>query len=549
MRLLYPEFIFLMLIPSLILLYLILTNKNEIERIFKPEIFEKLKIDASVSKKAKIAILFMALFFMIVAISRPVIKNGYEEYQKNSDTVVIALDISRSMLAEDVYPNRLEFSKNKILRLLDMLKGDEVAVVAFSKDSFLVSPPTSDIKALKYLVSRLDTKSITSEGTDFVTAIETINSLLVDKNEKKAVIFTDGGDQEEFSKELELCEKAGLKIWIDLVGSFKGVPIKSDNGLLKDKDGKIVITRANRLIEKIAQKSGGGLFISGYSKDDIVKIYNETFKNGAGGGKTVKVPKMQELYYYPLGIALFLLFTAFFSFPSKKVSIVLFLSLFSAGLESKAGILDFDYIKRAKESYERKDFEKSIKYFKKIAESKHSAQSLYDLANACYKAKKYDEAIRYYNMVETKDLELERFKLYNLGNCYFQKGDFPKAIYFYEKSLQIKDDEDARYNLMLAKKMMEKHKKSKKENKKSAKEQKKRKSFETKNSEKKKKEEKKSMQKRNRSKKNSDGFENTAILSGMEEKKWIEEIQKNQMPALLYPLKSGKKEKSDEKPW
>jgi len=140
--------------------------------------------------------------------------------------------------------------------------------------------------------------------------------------------------------------------------------------------------------------------------------------------------------------------------------------LIAANLQLHAGLTDFKIIKEAKDAYKRGNYKEAAKNFAKVVDIKHSAQSYYDLANALYKEGKYKEAIKYYDKVQTQDKALEFRKLHNLGNSYFKLRKYKKAIQMYEKALKIKEDEDTRYNLELAKKMLQKRKKQNQKNQK-----------------------------------------------------------------------------------
>jgi len=552
MKILNFEYIYFMLIPSLVLLYLIITNKSEIERIFEKDILNRLKINMGLEKNLKIFLLFFALFLMIFAISRPVIQKGVVEVTTKKGSLVIALDISKSMLAKDIYPNRLIFSKQKILNLLNEIKEAEIGVVAFAKEAFIVSPLTSDFDTLKFLLKNLDISYITLQGTNFLAALEVSNSLFEKKEDKNLLIITDGGDQKDFSKEIEFAKKNKIKIFVLGVGSQKGAPIEIDGGFLKDKNQNIVITKLNENIQYLAKESKGEFVRAKISNEDIEKIVS--LLNFKKSQKKEKIVDQIELAPYFMGVALFLLSIVFFSIPSKsdfKKIFLISVLVFSTN-SLKAFILDFKDIKKAKEYYEKKDYKKAINYFEKVAKSKKSAQSFYDLANAYYKAKKYKEAIKYYNLVQTPNKELERYKLHNLGNSYFMLKDYKKAIEFYEKALKIKYDPDTKYNLELAKKMLKKsqNKKSGNKKKKDQKEDKKGKQGKSGQQDSKKEKSKKGKKSKKSSKKTKSSKKIKNIpISDKEEKKWIKKIEKKAPKTVIYKIPLKHKGIKVEKPW
>lgn len=455
MKILYPEFIFLMLIPSFLLLYLVVTNKSFLERVFDENVLKKIKIDRGLDKKTKIVFLFLALFLMILALSRPVIEKGEVEVEVKN-FVVIALDISKSMLADDVYPNRLKFAKKKIETFIKESKNLDISLIAFSKESFLVSPLSSDKETLLFLLNHLDTMSIDMQGTNFLSALNLANRLLRDEKNKTVIFFTDGGDKRDFSKEIEFANKNALKVFIVAIGTKKGSLIPTQKGFLKDKNQNLVVTRVNENIKDLALKTGGEFIQATPGKEDIKKILKK-LQSGKKNVEKNKIILTLELYTYILFVAFIFLFFTFFSLSSKKG--IFFILFLIGSLNLKAGILDFQDIKKAKELYKRGNYEAALQYFKKIADSKKSSQAFYDLANAYYKIKRYKEAIKYYNLVETPNKKLKFYTLYNLGNSYFMLKNYKKAVEFYKKALALEDDKDCRYNLELALKMLRKNQK------------------------------------------------------------------------------------------
>ncbi len=414
MKILYLEFIYLMLFPSFVLLYLVVTNKSEVERLFSKEVFEKIKIDRGIDKKTKTVFLFLALFLMIFALSRPLIEKEKIKVVDKKSPIVIALDVSKSML-NDKNSNRLIFAIKKIKEFIKKSKNLTISLILFSNRAYLVSPLTSDKETILFLLDNLDIKTLPMKEANFLSALKAADSLMSGFKEKNLLLFTNGGDKKDFSKEIEFAKKSGLRVYV--VGLKK--------------------TRLNENIKKLAINTNGKFI----KKDD------DFFIKSQQGDKEVTITT--ELYPYILLVAFFFMFITFFSFPSKKAYSILFLMIFLS-INTKAGILDFQDIKRAKESYKAGDFQKAVEYFEKVAKSKKNAQSFYDLANAYYKAKKYKKAIKYYNLVETPNKRLKFYTLYNLGNSYFMLKNYKKAVELYKKALKIKEDEDAKYNLNLA---------------------------------------------------------------------------------------------------
>ncbi|BAF69518.1 VWA domain-containing protein [Nitratiruptor sp. SB155-2] len=549
MKFLSFEFIPLMLLPSIVLLYLVLTNKSMVERIFEESVLSKLRIDQGLSKKMRLTLLFMALFAMILAMARPVYQKGVVQVESLSANVGIALDISNSMKATDYYPDRLQFAKKKIEEFIKASKNLNIALLAFADEAYIVSPPSSDKEALLYMLKHLDTESLALQGTNFLAALMSADMLLGKEGQKSVVLFTDGGNKEDFSKEIAFAKKRGIQVHIIGIGTQKGAPIPTKNGYMQDAKGNIVITKLNVHIAELATKTGGIFIQASYGNQDIQKILAH-LESLAKTHHIEKIVDQVEFYPYLLALAFLFLFMAFFTIPSKQMTL---LAVLMIGLKLHAGLTDFKLIKQAKEAYDRGAYEVAAQKFKEIAEVKGSAQSYFDAGNALYKAKKYKEAFQYYAKVQTEDKELEFRKLHNMGNCYFQLQNYQKAIEMYEKALKLKNDPDTKYNLELAKKMLQKKRKQqnkkndqKQQNQKKSPQQKKSKNKQNSKQEK----NQKNQKSQNKQKQKSKQMRKNVPISDREEKKWIKQIEKNPLKTFLYkaPLKI-KKEGTDENPW
>jgi Ca-activated chloride channel family protein len=234
MRFVDMEFLVLMLPLSLVLLYLVLTNKSMVERIFDPQVLRRIKLEQGMDRRLRLLSLFIALFFMIVALARPVYEKGVVEVESRRADLVIALNVSRSMQARDLYPNRLEFAKKKIEDLIEASQNLAIGLVAFAKDAFIVSPITSDKETLRYMLRHLDTKALAMPGTNIAAALQSAKLLFGPKRPKNVLLVTDGGDEQDFSELAEYAKSEGFRIFVLGVGSQKGAPIPEGRGYVKD---------------------------------------------------------------------------------------------------------------------------------------------------------------------------------------------------------------------------------------------------------------------------------------------------------------------------
>ena len=595
MSFLHPEFLYYMLPPFLILFAFLLTQKERQEEFFSQEVMDKLRVHVNtLTLKARNAIFFLVGFLIIIALSQPVIEEGKVQIKAKSADVMIALDISDSMLAEDIYPNRLEAAKRKALAFLQEAKDERIGVVAYAKNSYLVSPLSFDKASVSFLLEQLDTTSITEQGSDFLSVIEAVEKIQKDDAKKILLILSDGGDKSDFSEEIALAKKSGITIFVLAIATNQGAPIKRDDGTFIKYNDEIIISKLNENIASLATKTGGVYIEATTSQEDIKRMIQEIERVSEKKElKSQEIQRSKPLFYYPLSLALFLLLIAMSSLGRKNslhVSVLALLALFSHQ-DTQAGILDFMDLKKAKEAYENSNFEESAKLYDEYAKESKNPQSYYNSANAYYKGQKYKEAIEAYKRA-TFDDELQRAKnLSNLGNAYAKDGDLQKAIESYKESLKIEDDKDTRENLEEVEKFLKEQKneqdnqqdkeedkedkqKQNKEQKEQDKEQNKEEKKDDKESSKKEKDsdkeqkeddkktkeqqEKESQKSKSQDDKKDDkedkgshvNEKKASDMSDAEEQKWINQLKQNSS-SYLYRLNDNdeKRISKDEKPW
>jgi len=467
MTFLHPEFLYYMLPPLIVLFGLLLTQKEHFAAFFSQDIMERLRADTdSLTLKARNALFFLTGFLIIVALAQPAIKEGLVEVKAKSADIMIAIDISDSMLAADIYPNRLEAAKSKVLTLLDEAPNERIGIVAFAKNSYLVSPLSFDTAAVAFLLRKLDTSSITEKGTDLLSVLNVAAKAQKDKDKRYLLILSDGGDKDDFSKEINIAKKNNITVFVLGVATKKGSPIKLADGTLVKHNGEIIVSKLNENIADLATKTGGVYIQSTTSSDDIKRMFQEIGKvSDEKELKSQEIQRHKPLFYYPLSIALIILLIATSSLGRvKNTASALFISfaLFNAS-HAEAGIFDFMDIKKAKEAYESGDYTEAAKLYGEYAQSSQNPQSYYNAANAYYKDKKYKEAIESYKKADFEDEALKAKNLSNLGNAYAKDGALQEALEAYESSLEIADDKETRENLEEVKKLIDEQKSDPKE--------------------------------------------------------------------------------------
>ena len=314
-----PEFLLLLLL--LLPFALMLFRKGEsLSHYFDAEILKKLQLsDSFLSPAVKNSFLLLSSALMIVSLSRPYIDNGEIKVSTSTIDVMAAFDISRSMFANDVYPNRLALAKKKFQEFSGDFQEAKIGVIGFSSRAFLISPLTEDFATLEYLVTNMNLDSVTLRGTSVMNALEVTNDLLKESEKKALILFSDGGDSENFSKEIAYAKKHNIVVFVYNIGTAKGGIIPDKKGALTDKNGDIVVVRLNEKIKTLALQSGGAYMEHSLKTNDIdalAQAIKQRFSEKNEEESTIK--DVKELFFYPLAAALALLFLALYSMPSRR---------------------------------------------------------------------------------------------------------------------------------------------------------------------------------------------------------------------------------------
>lgn len=302
------------------LIYFMKKNGNDLGAIFSKEVLQKVELkNQSLSKRVRNIFLLVALALSIIALARPQIDKGEIKVKSSFINVVAAIDMSKSMFANDVYPSRFDFAKKKFFDSLDYFKNAKVSLIGFSSQTFLISPLTQDFHSLKFLGNNLSLDHLSLQGTDILATLESANNLFGEEKRKILLLFTDGGDQSDFTKELTYAKEHNIAIYIYNIGTDKGGVIKDKNGVLKDKNGDIVVVKRTDHIKTLAIESGGAYMKYSLAKEDV-KLLVETIQSRykAKDEESSTIKDRREIFYYPLALALLLFFMALFSLPRPK---------------------------------------------------------------------------------------------------------------------------------------------------------------------------------------------------------------------------------------
>jgi Ca-activated chloride channel family protein len=316
-----PYLFWVLVVPFVVFAFLISTNKEKLTRIFDAKVLDRLSAtDDSMPLMFRNIIMFLAIFFMVVALARPVVDEGDKVVEVKGLTLLTALDISGSMRSTDIYPNRLGFAKKKMSAFFDAMPSDEVGVVAFAYSPFVLAPFSSDKETLKMMVDGVNDSYISMGSTDFLALGELTATLLEEKKPKILVLFTDGGDEKAIAGFADVLKANKIDLFVVLVGTKKGSPVIDENGKpLTKKDGTIAITQRNDAVGELAKQNNGAFVVASTGSEDIdalVSVIRAKYKNKQQA--EIRVKQRVEYFYYPLALGLLLLLIGLSSLPRRK---------------------------------------------------------------------------------------------------------------------------------------------------------------------------------------------------------------------------------------
>lgn len=257
----------------------------------------------------RLTLFSLGFFFFVIGLSRPQIGAKLKEHETKGAEIMIALDVSNSMLAEDYSPNRLERAKLAISRLVDKLRDDRIGLIVFAGNSFVQLPITTDYVSAKMFMNSISTESVPVQGTAIGEAINTAMRSFSSQSEKSRaiIVITDGENHED--DPIAAAKQAadmGVRVFTIGVGSPEGKPIPMDGELLKDKDGNIVVTRLDeKVLQEVAQ-AGNGLYVrAGNSEFGLNPIIEDIRRMEDEKYSSIVFEEYDEQFMYFLAIALF----------------------------------------------------------------------------------------------------------------------------------------------------------------------------------------------------------------------------------------------------
>jgi Ca-activated chloride channel family protein len=429
----------------------------------------------------------LAVVCLILALARPQWGFDWEEMKQRGLDIVVAIDTSKSMLAEDIAPNRLARAKLAALELMQRARSDRLGLVAFAGSAFLQCPLTIDDAAFRQSVDALNVNIIPQGGTAIAEAIETaLTAFKEEDNYKVLVLFTDGEDHDSGALEAaEKAAKAGMRIFTIGIGTAEGelLRIKDAQGgsdYIRDEQGNVVKSHLNELLlQKIAGATEGGFYLPLRGAKAIDTLYDQGLAKLPKSQHQEKlVRRYHEQYHWFLAVAIVLLLVEML-FPERKrepnakavalapaaireaVTLLLLLLLSPTALRGSPA--------SALREYDAGKYEQALKEYEQLLKRKSDDPRLHFNAGAsAYQNKQFEEAAKQFNAtLASPDLKLQGAAYYNEGNALYKLGEqnldskkrteaWEKALADYQSTAKLNpQDADAKFNYEFVKRKLE----------------------------------------------------------------------------------------------
>jgi Ca-activated chloride channel family protein len=438
-----------------------LRKRGMLPRMGEPGLLRDLAEGYSPDRRAfKTALVLAALACALLGAARPQAGWRLTRGATQGIDVAIALDVSASMLAEDVAPSRLGRAKSELAALMSGMKGDRVAIVAFAGSATAVCPLTADTRAAIMFLEALQTGIVEEPGTDVGEAIDRALMTFdrVEDRSRAVLVVSDGEDHEGGALAAATrAVEAGVRVYCVGVGSEDGVPIPvspghPEAGLRRDSDGQVVLTTMNeRGLEEVASAGDGSMHVLGPSGGGLAALAAELNELPRKERPTTYTHRGERFQILAL-MSLFLLAVEWIvgeRGAARASAAALALALSTLLLASPAEAKPADDAVRL---YDKGDYLGALARFREALDENPTPALTYDAGNSLYRLGKFDEAARYYGGAAAEaDSSLRMRARYNMGNSLFRNGDMRGAVDQYIEALKLNpSDADAKHNLELA---------------------------------------------------------------------------------------------------
>ncbi|MBQ3700613.1 MAG: VWA domain-containing protein [Prevotella sp.] len=473
--------IYLYLLAAIPLLFVIRwlmvrQQKKRLRRFGDPELVRQLMPDVSRFRPAvKFWLLLGALALLIVMLARPQMGTKISHEKRTGIETIICMDISNSMLAEDVTPSRLDRAKMMVENLVDHFNNDKIGLIVFAGDAFVQLPITSDYVSAKMFLSSIDPSMIATQGTDIAAAITMASHSFTQQEGvgKAIIVITDGEDHEGGAMEAakEANEK-GMRTYVLGVGSPNGAPIPTGNGdYLKDNSGQTVMTGLNEEMCRQLADAGSGAYIHVENNSNAQDQLDNELDKLAKKEISSTIYSDYDEQFQAVGIIVVLLLILEVCILEIKNPMLKNISLFRRTPKAAATMLLLLLAIGAQAQTDRllvrqgnKQFRKGnaadaeVSYRKAVEKNQRNPQANYNLGNALMQQRKDSLAtVQFQNAAKMETNPLRRAQAYhNIGVICQQHQMFSEAIEAYKEALRNNPtDDETRYNLELCKRQQQ----------------------------------------------------------------------------------------------
>jgi len=451
-------------------------------------------------RKIRFTLLVLASVFLIFTLARPRYGYDLQEVEQSGLDIVVCVDTSKSMLAQDIPPDRLQRAKLAALELMQDAKSDRLGLVAFAGQAILECPLTVDDTAFEQSVQDLDINSVSEGGTAIANAITTAETAFKENGHSKTIVLlTDGEDNVNEAAALDAAKNAakdGVKIFTIGVGTTDGALIRitdadGNSDYVRDSDGNVVKTHLNESLLREIAGATGGFYLPLRGANVMDTLYDRglaPLPKTEGAGRTIR--NDHEWFQVPLLIALVLLLAEML-LPERKrtkgsipppaqpfagapqprgtttvqlnefppvINAVVLLALFLMPLAAHASP------GTALQDYNSGNYTNALKEYSQLAETQtNDLRLIFNAGDAAYRATNFDLAQGLFGQVTlSPDINLQQKAYYNLGNTQFQiakqaqdldglQAGFELAVKSYQRALDLNtNDADARFNLQFS---------------------------------------------------------------------------------------------------
>jgi Ca-activated chloride channel family protein len=497
MRFEHPNLLWLLLVlpPALALFFwgVMHARQKLLTQFIEARLLSQLTVGISLRRrKFSFAFLVLAVAFLIIALAQPQHGFDLQEVEQRGLDIVVAIDTSKSMLATDIAPNRLERAKLAALELMQRAGTDRMGLIAFAGDAFLECPLTIDNMAFQQSVQALDVNSIPQGGTALAAAINTALTAFKEKDHYKVlVLFTDGEDNDSETGALEAARNAskeGLKIFTIGIGTAAGdlIRVTDANGnsdYVRDEQGNVVKSHLNEALLQQIANAADGFYLPLRGANTMDTLYERGLAPlPKSEGRERLIKQYHEQFQSPLAVTIILLLAEMF-LPERKRKTKITGAVSKIGAAKAVGLAIAIFVlpnslfaspADALSDYHTGNYTNALQEYERLSQVyTNDLRLVFNAGTAAYRATNYDVALKDFQSVTlSPDLKLQQQAFYNLGNTLYRMGElkftpdsdglnamvetWTNALQSYAHAVQLNtNDLDATYNLTLVKNQIE----------------------------------------------------------------------------------------------